>query len=285
VSRLFTFRTATAIVGLAVANIVTSAVPAHAAPPINDTQAGAIEFGVGFTATVDTSEATVDAGEQVARDYCLGIGAPAFEHAVWFKTIVPAGGSTSAVALDVTGSDYGAGMAILSEAGGALSVLDCVPRVYLSPAFVPEGTYYVVVFGDGTTQATGGNLVFTVSEAPPPPDVTITVNPTGTATREGGAWITGSVTCAGGGADAQVLFIEGQVSQTVGRLIISSYFFIEAFTPCDGATYPWEAYVPPTNGKFAGGKAATVTIATACNAFQCSGSYVESVVKLNKGRR
>lgn len=280
-----TLRATTAIVGLLVAHLITSAAPAHAAPPTNDTQAGAIEFALGFTTSIDTSEATVDAGEDVARDYCLGIGAPAFEHAVWFKTVVPAGGSTTAVAIDVTGSNYGAGMAILSESGGALAALDCVPGVYLSPSFVPEGTYYVVVFGDGTTPATGGNLVFTVSEAPPPPDVAITVNPTGTATREGGAWITGSVTCTGGGADAQVLFIEGQVSQTVGRLIITSYFFLEVFTPCDGLTSPWEAYVPPTNGKFAGGKAATVTIATACNAFQCSGSYLESAIKLNKGRR
>jgi hypothetical protein len=244
-----------------------------------------VEFGVPFSYSQDTTEATVDAGEDVARDYCLGIGAPAFEHAVWFKTVVPPGGSTQAALLDVTQSSYGAGMAILQDTGSGLSVFDCVPGVFIAPPGAPAGTYYIVVFGDGTTAATSGNLVFNVDVAPPPPEVTTTLNPTGTATKEGGALISGTVTCTGGGAGATVFFLEGQVTQTVGRLIISSYFFNELFVPCDGATYDWQGYAPPTNGKFAGGKAVTATFTTACGVVQCSQAYVEGVVKLNRAPR
>lgn len=256
-----------------------------AAPPDNDTQAGAVEFGVPFSFTQDTSEATVDTGEDVARDYCLGIGAPAFEHAVWFKTVVPPGGSTQAVLLDVTQSDYGAGMAILQDTGSGLSVFDCVPGTFVGPAGAPAGTYYIVVFGDGTTPATSGNLVFAVDVVPPPPEVTTTLNPTGTATKEGGALISGVSACTGGGDGAALLFLEGQVTQTVGRLIVSSFFFIETFVPCDGAPFHWEAYAPPTNGKFAGGKAVTATFTTACGVIQCSQAYVEGVVRLNRAPR
>jgi hypothetical protein len=274
-----------AVAGLMLLGVAVPAGSAFAAPPDNDTQAGAVEFGVPFSFTQDTTEATVDAGEDVARNYCLGIGAPAFESAVWFKTVVPPGGSTQAVLLDVTQSSYGAGIAILQETGTGLSVFNCVPGVFVGPAGAPAGTYYVVVFGDGTTPATSGNLVFNVDVAPPPPEVTTTLNPTGTATKEGGALISGTASCTGGGDGAAILFLEGQVTQTVGRQIISSFFFIETFVPCDGAPFHWQGYAPPTTGKFAGGKAVTATFTTACGLVQCSQAYVEGVVRLNRAPR
>jgi hypothetical protein len=276
------------VTALLTAALVSSGGPASAAPPGNDTQAGAVDFsGVPFHYTQDTTEATVDAGESVARDYCLGIGAPAFEHAVWFKTTVSAGGGTDAVVLDVTQSDFGAGMAVLQDTGSGLSALACVPGTYLVPGggSVPPGTYYVVVFGDGTTAATSGNLVFDVSIAPPPPEVSFTIDPVGSATKQGGAWISGTVSCSGGGSNAQLLFIEGQVTQTVGRLIISSYFFESPFVLCDGVAYAWRAYAPPTNGKFAGGKAAAVSFTVACGSVQCTEAYAEATVKLNRAAR
>ena len=272
--------------GLMTIGVVSFAGTAVAAVPDNDTQAGAVEItGLPFSFTQDTTEATVDAGEDVAKNYCFGSGAPAFEHAVWFKATVAPGGTTQSIAFDVTQSDYGAGIAVLQDTVNGLVALACVPGTFIAPAGGAAGTYYFVVFGDGTTPATGGNLVFTVNVAPAPPVISMTIDPVGTATREGGAWISGTVTCTGGGSSAQVLNVEGQVTQTVGRLIITSFFFTAPFAPCDGSTYAWEAYAPPANGKFAGGKAVTVSFAAGCDDVQCSGAFAEATVRLNRGRQ
>ena len=255
------------------------------AVPTNDTQAGAVVIPapLPFHFTESTSDATVDGGESVASSYCLGVGAPAFEHAVWFKAMIPAG-FTDAVRADVTASDYGAGIAVLQEGGGgSLTALSCSPGTFVSAGVPAAGTYYLVIFGDGTTPATGGNLDLTVDVVPPPPTIAITVNPTGTATKSGGAWVSGTVTCSGGGANAEVFNVEGTVTQTVGRLIITSYFFSGASIPCDGTAYPWQAYAPPTNGKFSGGKTLTVSSAFGCGDGGCNSAYVEAKVKLNRG--
>jgi hypothetical protein len=263
--------------------MVFTAGPAAAAAPGNDTQAGAVVIpnSLPFHYTQSTTEATVDAGESLASSYCLGVGAPAFEHAVWFEATIPAG-LTQAIQIDVSASDYGAGIAVLADNGGTLSPIDCVPGAYVTPGAAPAGTYYLVVFGDGTTPATSGNLDLAVDVAPPPPDISVTVNPTGTATKEGGAWLSGTVTCVGNGPNAAVFDVEGAVSQTVGRLIISSAFFSGESIPCDGATYPWQAYAPPANGKFSGGKSITVSTAFGCNDAGCNSGYAEAIVKLNR---
>lgn len=258
--------------------------PVLAAPPANDTQAGAVVIsGVPFSYSEDTSEATVDAAESVARDFCLGVGAPAFEHAVWFTATVT-GTGTDALLIDVSQSDYGAGIAVLQDTGSGLTALDCVPRSFVAGAGAPAGTYYFVVFGDGTTPATGGNLTFTVQVLPPPPDVQVSINKVGTATKEGGVWVSGTVSCTSADPTALALFVDGQITQTVGRLIITSFFTAAPFVPCDGTAYAWQAYAPPTNGKFSGGKAASVSLATACDSVQCSQGYTEAIVKLNRAR-
>jgi hypothetical protein len=267
-------------------SVVAFGAMASAAPPSNDTQAGAVPIGpLPFTYEQSTAEATVDSGEDSARNFCLDLGAPKFEHAVWFRADV-APGATESVVVDVTGSDYSAGIAVLVDTGSGLGVLDCAPGVYLSPGPPPAGTYYLVIFGDGLwTDETSGTLRLVVDEAPPPPTVELTLNKTGTADRAGGATISGTVTCTGD--DAVLFAVEGQVTQTVGRLIISSYFFQSLETPCDGSTTRWTAYAPATNGKFAGGRAVTVSIAYGCDLYQCGFGYVEGVVKLNRasGRR
>jgi hypothetical protein len=269
------------VTGLLGMSVSVFAASASAAPPANDSQAGAVAVTkpLPFTYSQDTSEATVDAGEDVARDLCLAYGAPAFEKAVWFRSDV-APGATQSVLVDVTGSTYGAGIAVLQDTGSGLVALDCVPGFYLSPGAPPEGTYYVVIFGDGTTPETGGTLNLVVDEAPPPPTIDVTINKTGVADKYGGATISGTVTCTGD--DAVLFAVEGQVTQTVGRLIISSYFYTDVSVACDGTPIAWTGYAPPTNGKFAGGKAVTVAFSYGCGLYQCSTGYAEAIVKLNR---
>ena len=274
-----------AIASSIIVGVASYAGPVIAAPPGNDTQAGAVAISaIPFLHTQDTTEATVDSGEDVARDFCVGVGAPAFEHAVWFSAIVT--GTSQPVIVDVSQSSYGAGIAVLLDTGGGLVALDCVPRTFIAGGGAPAGTYYFVVFGDGTTPETGGELVFSVDVAPSPPLVELSVDPVGAATKEGGAWISGTVTCTGGGSSAQILFVEGQVSQTVGRFIITSFFSVPVFAPCDGNTNTWQAYAQPTNGKFAGGKAAVVSFTVACNSIpMCGEASVEAQVQLTRARR
>ena len=113
---------------------------AYAAAPGNDTQSGAVEISqsLPFHYSEDTTEATVDSGESVAQSLCLGLGAPAFEHAVWFHATVPAG-ATQAISVDTNGSSYGAGIAVLQDDGGTLSGINCVPGSFVSPGVPPAG--------------------------------------------------------------------------------------------------------------------------------------------------
>ena len=266
-----------------IGGIAFTAGPAAAAAPGNDTQAGAVVIpnSLPFHSSQSTTEATVDSGESVASSYCLGVGAPAFEHAVWFRATIPAG-VTQAIRVDTSASDYGTGIAVLADTGGTLNAVDCVPGTYVTPGAPPAGSYYFVVFGDGTTPATSGNLDLAVDFLPPPPDISLTVDPTGTATKEGGAWVSGTVTCSSSGSNGAIFDVEGSISQTVGRLIISSYFFSGESVPCDGSSYPWRAYAPPSNGKFSGGKSLTVSMAFGCNDGGCNSAYAEATVKLNR---
>jgi hypothetical protein len=281
------FRTRQCVAAVAIAGLVIGAggagQSAYAATPGNDTQSGAVEISppLPFHYTEDTTEATVDSGEAVAQSLCLDAGAPAFEHAVWFHAVVPPG-ATQAIGVDTTGSSYGTGIAVLRDDGGTLSGISCQPGTFVSPGPPPPGSYYLVIFGDGTTDATSGTLDVTVDQLPPPPDVSMTIDATGTATKQGGVWVSGTVTCSGGGDTAAVVELDGNVKQRVGRLLISSDFFSGQSIPCDGATYPWRAFAPPTNGLFSGGKSITATISFGCNNFGCNSAFASATVKLNR---
>jgi hypothetical protein len=275
---------AASAVALLIVGIDSGAHPAFAAAPPNDTQAGAVEVPstLPWHYTEDTTEATVDSGEAVAQSMCLSAGAPDFQHAVWFHATVP-DGLTQAIAVDTSASSYGTGIAILQDNGGTLSGITCVPSTYVSPAPPFPGSYYLVVFGDGTTPGvTSGTLDMTVDVAPPPPNVSMTIDGTGTATKQGGAWVSGTVTCDGGGDNGTVVEIDGNVTQRVGRLLISSVFFSGQSIPCDGATYPWSGFAPPSNGLFSGGKAITATASLACSDFGCNSAFASATVKLNR---
>jgi hypothetical protein len=140
-----------------------------------------------------------------------------------------------------------------------------------------------LVFGDGESAATSGEMILRVEEAAPPPDIELTVNRTGTVDRAGVAHIGGTVTCTSEDGSGTLFEVFGDVSQRVGRVIIRGFFgtFIDA--PCDGTTTAWQADVFADNGLFAGGKAATVAIAFGCTDL-CSEQFVEATIQLRKGR-
>lgn len=252
---------------------------AHAAAPANDDIEGAIELSVPELIALDTTEATTSALEtEINNTFC---GAPALEHGVWF-TATPAESGTFAI--DVTGSDYAAGIFVAQGSPGALEPLLCGPGIV--SGFAEAGTtYYVLVFGDGTGGPTSGNLVVETYVPPPPPVIDVTVDPTASVNRSGVVHLTGTVTCTSDDPQALLYEVDGEVTQKVGRFLIRGYFYTELFIPCDGVTQQWSADVAGDNGVFAGGKAASVVFAFGCGNLDCGSGYTEASIMLRRNGR
>lgn len=266
-----------ALVGLLLVGSLAGAAPVLAAAPDNDTYPNRESIAVGFTATVDTTEATTDADDLDIAQGCDGV--PALDASVWYSLTATA---DMGVVVDVSASTYSAGVIIASGVPGSFIVEACGP--FGSAWFALSGeTYTILVFDDqedGT--GNGGTLEINVVEMPPPPEVSLTVNPRGTFdARSGGAVISGTVTCTGA---ADYTYIEVSARQKVGRVFIGGWGYIEGFT-CDGTTQAWSADIFPESGIFKGGRSITVTFAVACGLFDCGIGYVESIVMLSARRR
>lgn len=247
------------------------------ASAINDTQATAIDVPVGSTVTEDTTLA--DLTDPVETALNANCGAPRVEHGVWFS-ITPT--DTMFVIFDTTESDYGAGLMLFPATVSADSLITCGPGQIIEQ-LVGGDEYFLFVFGDGETAATAGTLRLHIDEAAPPPEISVTINKSGTVDKQGIAHIGGTVTCTSED-DAGILFeVFGDMSQRVGRVVIRGFFgsFLDA--PCDGSTLEWTADVFGENGLFAGGKAATVAIGFGCTDI-CSEGFAEATIQLRKAR-
>lgn len=263
---------ASIVLTLAAIGTLVFAAPAMAAAPSNDTYPGSIAITtIPFTASLDTTEATTDADDTAWNAQC---GAPFTDASVWYS-LTPS--ADSGFIVDVSQSDYSAGIAVMSGAPGSFVVEACGPGTI--GFFGASGvTYSIVLFDDQLDgSGVGGNLELFVDLAPPPPTVDVTVDPVGQFHNDGSATVTGTVTCTG---DAFDTFIEVQLRQRIGRFVISG-FGGTSFV-CDGTTQTWAADVIADNGLFKGGKAANVTVAFACGTFQCADDFEETTIKLRR---
>lgn len=247
-----------------------SASPALAAAPGNDTKGSATTIGaLPYNDTVDTTQATTDADDVLFNAPC---GAPATNGSVWYSYTAPAG--IDGIVVDISQSSFSAGAIIAEPDGAGGWVVDaCGPGVTGTP--VVEGVQYLIVAFSDTPGVTGGTLRLTVDEATVP-SMDVTVNPRGKVDKSGNALISGTYTCSG----ADFITISESLKQSVGRFAIFGDGFSDG--PCDDVQHAWSAVVVPVNGKFAGGKAASVTFAFGCGAVFCSESYKEQPVKLSK---
>ena len=250
------------------------AAPVLAAPPANDTFAGSVAIGtLPFNVTLDTTEATTDADDVQWNASC---GAPATDASVWYSLT---SASDMAILVDTTGTDYTAGIAIVTGAPGTFQTVACGPDAV---AFLAEAgvTYSIVVFDDQIDGGgNGGMLNLTVDAAPPPPLVDVTVDPVGRFdSRTGSATISGTVTCTG---EAEFTSIEVELRQRAGRVIITG-FGSTGFV-CDGTTQEWSVEVFGQNGLFKGGRAASLTFAIACGPIECGADFEETTVRLRGG--
>jgi Family of unknown function (DUF6299) len=256
------------LVGLVVATLVLVA-PAAAAPPANDTFAGAVTISaLPFSDTVDTTEATTDADDANANASC---GAPATDASVWYA-FTPA--SATGVSVDVSASDYSAGVIVVTGSPGSFALVACGPG---SVGFSASAgvTYYLLAFDDTPDGTNGGTLQISVTEAALP-EAAVTVDPTGLVNPHTGViTVSGTFTCA----NADFAFVDVTVTQRVGRFTITGFGEVSA-DPCDGQSHPWSLGVTGSNGRFAGGKANVDAFMFACGPVECATDEAIQTVRL-----
>jgi hypothetical protein len=247
---------------------VLGALPASAAPPSNDTIDGArVIAAVPFNETVDTTEATTDAQDVQINANC---GAPATNGSIWYALTATAAGYL----VDVSQSNFTAGVIVATGTPGNLSLVTCGPGAVGFPASAGT-TYYLMAFSDNPG-VVGGQLAISVTEATPPPTVSLTIDPVGTVDgKTGVATVSGTYTCEG---QADFVIRLGELRQQVGRFTVIG-FFDDIGLPC-GGTFKWSAEAVSENGKFSGGKAATLNLIAGCNALGCNVYESENAIHL-----
>lgn len=250
-----------------------SAAFAKASAPSNDVLSGATAItAIPFSTTEDTTNATTDAQDTQVNTTC---GAPRTDASVWFSY---APTSDQSLIFDVSKSNYSAGIIVATGSPGSLTTQACAPGSVVFQA-TNGTTYYILAFDDQSDGGgNGGSLVMSVDLAPPPPTVSITVNPRGHLDRQGDAIITGTETCSA--EQLQYSELDVSASQNVGRIgTIQGFGFGDL--PCDGALHSWSVVVAPQSGKFAGGKARVQADGFVCNVTTCTESFVSQTVQLH----
>ena len=262
------------------------ALPAMAAAPNNDTFPNATLVTVGFSETLDTTEATTDADDAQINATC---GAPATDASLWYAL----DGTDTEVFVDAVfafnyegNPDYvPAGLLVATGTQGNLTLVTCG---ILNAIFYAEAgtTYYILAFDDRANAAVGpiGDLTISFrSEIPPPPTLEFSVDPYGTfnpKTRT--VTISGQYTCTEGIA----VNVYTEMSQRSGRNYVWGSGWLSDVDNCDGEAHPWSVKIFPQNGGvFRGGKALTVTFAITYHAWDNNYLFMEQEVKLRNRRR
>ena len=245
--------------------------PVLAAPPANDVYPGRIVIGgIPFTTTQDTTEATTDAVDaEMNPDEC---GAPATEASVWYELT----GTDQQLLVDVSASDYSAGVLVSTGSPGSFTFVAC--QAGAVSFFAESGTTYAILLIDDQFDGggNGGNLVLTIDEVPPPPEVDVEVDPIGAFDPQtGSATISGTITCD---ADA-FAFLDASASQRVGRFVVRGFGFVELV--CDGSEQSWTMEIFGDTGQFKGGKVQVQVFAQACT-FECGFDEATATVSLRR---
>ena len=105
---------------------------ALAAAPNNDMFPGATAVTIGFSEVLDTTEATTDSDDAQLNASC---GAPATDASVWYAFTAS---SDIGVVVDVSQSNYSAGVLVGVGTQGNLQIVTCGPGNRLIPHQVDE---------------------------------------------------------------------------------------------------------------------------------------------------
>lgn len=270
-SRAGTLTRRTRVAALLAGMVLVGAAPgmALAAPPPNDLPAGAIALtALPVTIDEDTTEATVTTDD-------IGCGSGGLDQAtVWFTLTLA---SATSVLVDATGSDYPVGINVFEGSADPNNLVTCVGGAATFDA--AAGTTYYLMFADIDGDATnGGQLHVSIDVAPPPIEVTLTVNPDGKVNpKTGEATISGTISCS---RTADFGDVSVSLRQPIGRFAIRGFGF--ASPACEPTPTDWFVSVLGENGKFGPGRATADVSAFACDATSCGEDSVVASVRLRK---
>jgi hypothetical protein len=240
---------------VAVILVLSVAAPVAAAAPSNDD----ISSPTPVTVPSQTTQSTADATSAPTDPQDCGSNGPS----VWFSYEAA---TDQRVRVRTLESDYDTVLTVGVADGGGIAVIDCNDDVFDLTSQVifdaTAGTTYL--FAVATFGGVGGNLVLTVDVAPPPPTLSLTVDPTGTFTPDGVAVIRGTISCT----DLESAGLEVSLEQIVGRQVIRGGAFDGL--ACGPDPVPWSMTIQGGTGKFLGGRA-TVAV----YAFGCAGECIE----------
>ena len=200
------------VIVLTVATIAAVAQPAYAAPPANDTVAGAtVISSLPFNAIQDTTEATLDADDESLQTVCPIAGDPTFtfSNSVWYA-YTPSVDQT--IMIETRSSDYNVAGAIVTGTVGAFSAVPGGCFLGSTTVDLTAGTTYYIdllQFDAGS----GGTLQLSVTEVITP-EATVTVDPSGSFSKTGTATISGTATCTAGAFG----FLGASLAQSVTAL-------------------------------------------------------------------
>ena len=235
-----------ALVGvtLTVGTVLLVASPAAAQPPANDDFDDAIALtAVPFSVTADTTEATRAADDPE----CIG----GDEFTVWYDLTLA---STTEIVLDTFGSDFDTTLSAWTGARGSLTQVACnddFGSLQSRIAFVAQAGVTYHIMAASFPFAPGGNLVLNGQVLPPPLQLTVSLNSTGSLTSGGAAVIGGQVTCS---RPADVAVTGTLRQQNGSRVTVGSY---RALVSCTGSQ-AWQATVVGETGIYRRGSAAGV---------------------------
>ena len=257
---------------------------ASAAPPSNDTLAGATVIGaLPFSATQNTTEATLDADDALLDKSCGFLG-NTFSNSVWY-TYTPS--EDQVIRVDTTGSNPSVGAAIVT------SDFQPVPRSCFLDDFTGGGQarltagtkYYIVLLQ--SPAGSGGTLQLTVQrDNVIVPTAELTVDPRGSVSKAGVATLTGTATCTG----PTGAYFGAYLAQTVGSVTTTGLTEYEVVL-CDGMTHRWTITIGPCSAEFnepncavfRPGRATVSSSLEVCSAFSCALDQVKrQVVRLKR---
>jgi hypothetical protein len=217
-------------------------------PPPNDDFDNAVAFqDLPFEDTQNTVTATTAPDDPE----CAGNG-----HTVWYA-FTPT--QDMEILADTFGSDYDTTLSAWVGKRGSLERVACnddaeglQSRILFD---VTRGTTYFLMAGS-FFDSPGGNLVLTVREPPPPLQMTVRLDSTGSVSRAGVATLRGTLTCSREAAPDLL----GTLRQQVGRRVAVGTFAVND-VPCLDATR-WTARVVGETGTYRRGNATAVVAAT-----------------------
>ena len=238
--------------------------PADASAPPNDTPTSATVIGgLPFSNVVDTTDATTDADEEEYASIC---SASTVGHAVWYTGTATA--DTLLIA-DASESSFSASILVLQELSpGVLHPTFC-GEDFMGGSVTAGSTYYVMVFGDGRSADTGGELDLKVREALPPPELELRVSPIAFVDRHGIATVSGTLQCTSVDGTGEVINLDLSLFQKLGRNAVDGFSSLSSPAPCDGSVVPWVLSVDP-EGRFKPGLAKYLAASEGCGPEQCT---------------